>query len=257
MIKLSVVIITFNEEKNIARCLESVKGIADEILVVDSFSSDKTREVCQAYDVRFFENAFAGYIEQKNYADKLASYDHILSLDADEALSEELKLSVQQAKENWQFDAWSMNRLTNYCGKWIKHSGWYPDRKIRLFDRRQAQWSGKKIHEKLKLEPNAKAGFLSGDLLHYSFYSIEQHSMQINIFSTIKAEVMFEDGKRSNVCKIICHPFFTFFQGYLFKLGFLDGLHGYLICKNSAYSTFLKYSKLYKLQQIAKSKTKG
>ncbi|MDZ7743024.1 MAG: glycosyltransferase family 2 protein [Bacteroidota bacterium] len=257
MIKLAVVIITFNEEKNIARCLESVKDIADEIVVVDSFSTDKTREICRQYDVRFFENHFAGYIEQKNYADSLASYDHILSLDADEALSEELKQSVRKAKENWQFDAWSMNRLTNYCGTWIKHSGWYPDRKIRLFDRRKASWAGKRIHERLKLEQDAKTAFLSGDLLHYSFYSIEQHSMQINKFSSIKAEVMFEEGKHSNMCKIICHPFFTFFQGYFFKLGFLDGLHGYLICKNSAYSTFLKYSKLYKLQQNAKNKANG
>ncbi|MCF8227320.1 MAG: glycosyltransferase family 2 protein [Bacteroidales bacterium] len=255
MIKLSVVIITFNEEKNIRRCLESVRDVADEIIVVDSHSNDKTRDICLEYNVCFHQNKFKGYIEQKNFANKLASHDHILSMDADEALSERLRKSILLVKENWQYDAYFMNRLTNYCGKWIRHSGWYPDRKIRLFDRRKAKWDGKKIHEKLFLEKGSKTAFLEGELLHYSFYSIEQHSNQINKFSGIKAEVMFEDGKRSSVCKIVCRPFFTFIQNYLFKLGFLDGLHGYLICRNSAHSTFLKYSKLYKLQKAEKQKS--
>ena len=134
-VKISVVIITFNEEKNIGRCLESIKDIADEIVVVDSFSNDKTEEICRKYKVNFIQNKFEGHIEQKNYAATHASYQHILALDADEALSEKLKKSIIETKKNWIAEGYSFNRLSNYCGKWIKHSGWYPDTKLRLVDR--------------------------------------------------------------------------------------------------------------------------
>ncbi len=126
MTPISAVIITYNEEKNIGRCLESLQGIADDVVVVDSFSIDKTREICEAHGTRFVEHAFDGHIEQKNWAITQAKYPHVLSLDADECLSEELKKSILSAKENWTADGYSMNRLTSYCGTWIKHGNWYP-----------------------------------------------------------------------------------------------------------------------------------
>ena len=141
-IKLSAVIITLNEEKNIARCLDSLQGVADEIVVIDSFSTDDTEKICSAYGVRFIQHPFDGYIEQKNYGIQQAVYTHILSLDADEALSDELKQSIGHFKMHWHADGYSLNRLTNYCGHWIYHCGWYPDTKLRLWDKRYGQWAG-------------------------------------------------------------------------------------------------------------------
>ena len=162
-VKLSVVIITFNEEKNIARCLESVKDIADEIVVVDSFSKDKTEEICRGYGVKFIEHKFEGHIEQKNYASSQATYQHVLSLDADEALSDELKESIIKVKNDWNGYGYSMNRLTNYCGKWIHHCGWYPDTKIRLMDKSKGKWDGDNPHDQFIMQDNAEAIQLKGD----------------------------------------------------------------------------------------------
>ena len=151
MIKLSSVIITLNEERNIGRCLDSLRGIADEIVVVDSGSTDRTEEICRTFGVRFFQHPFDGFTEQKNFAIDQCSFEHILSLDADESLSEELKKSVTAVKSNWNKDGYSFNRFTNYCGKWIKHCGWYPDRKLRLFRKEKGRWQGNKLHERFIL----------------------------------------------------------------------------------------------------------
>jgi glycosyltransferase involved in cell wall biosynthesis len=142
LIKLSVVIITFNEEKNIERCLRSVADIAEEILVVDSFSVDRTEEICRKYGVKFVNHSFEGHIEQKNWALEQTRFNHVLSLDADEVVSEALKRSIQYIRENWKDDGYSFNRLTNYCGQWINHCGWYPDKKLRLFDKTKGRWGG-------------------------------------------------------------------------------------------------------------------
>ena len=142
MTQLSVVIITFNEERNISRCLDSVKDIADDVVVVDSFSVDKTEQICKEKGARFISHTFDGHIQQKNWAITQAKFPHILSLDADEALSDELKKSILEVKKNWKHDGYSMNRLTNYCGQWIYHCGWYPDRKLRLFNSKKGNWGG-------------------------------------------------------------------------------------------------------------------
>ena len=149
----SVVIITFNEARNIKRCLESVVPVADEIIVVDSNSTDETEAICQEYpNLRFVRHDWEGYVKQKNFANSLASNNLILSIDADEALSEELTQSILKLKvQDVEGKAFSMNRLMNYCGKWIRHSGWYPDTKIRIFDRRSVSWTGKKVHETLAI----------------------------------------------------------------------------------------------------------
>ena len=248
MIKLSVVIITFNEEKNIARCLDSVKEVADDIVVVDSFSKDKTKEICLAKGARFVEHAFEGHIQQKNWAITQAKYPHVLSLDADEALDEKLVQSIIKAKANWNKGGYYMNRLTNYCGHWVKHCGWYPDKKLRLWDSRKGEWRGINPHDKYEMfAGDNTTGYLEGDILHYSFDTIESHLKQIEYFTTISAKALFEKKKKPSFIKLYLSPTAKFIESYFLKAGFLDGKYGFEICKNSAWATKLKYAKLKKL----------
>lgn len=250
MIKLSVVIITFNEERNIARCLDSVADVADEIVVVDSLSTDNTKEVCKNRNVKFMEHEFEGYIQQKNFALRQASFDHVLSLDADEALSETLKKSILGVKQNWTHNGYSFNRSTNYCGKWIKHSGWYPDVKLRLWDRRKGQWQGINPHDKCVLDTGSRVKHIKGNLLHYSYYSIEQHILQANKFSTIAANQLFEKNIRVPFTKVLINPITKFIRNYFIKLGFLDGYYGLIICTITANETFQKYAKAWQLFKL-------
>lgn len=248
MISLSVTIITFNEEKNIARCIESVQDIADEIVVVDSFSTDNTKQICLSYGIRFFEEEWQGYTQTKNLANKYARNDIVLSLDADEALSDELREHLKYVLNNWDFDAYQLDRLTNYCGKWIKHCGWYPDTKLRLWDKRKGEWSGG-LHEEVVMQSGAKAGKLKGDLLHYSYYSIKQHMDQVNKFTDIGSQQAYEKGKKSSVLTILTKSIWKFIRDYFVKLGILDGYYGFVISAISAHATFLKYVKLKELHK--------
>lgn len=254
MVKLSVVIITYNEEEKVGRCLESVKDLADEILVVDSFSEDRTREICYNYGTKVLKHHFTGHIQQKNWAFSRASFDHILSVDADEEISYTLKNSIFEVKENWNFDGYYFNRLNNYCGKWIKHGGWYPDQKLRLVDRRKGEWKGINPHDKFELIPVSKKQKLSGNLLHYSYSSIPEHIKQINRYTEIIATGFFHEGIKSNLLKIIFNPTWKFFRNYFLRLGFLDGFLGIVLNSNIAYETFLKYIKLW---QITRRYKKG
>jgi glycosyltransferase involved in cell wall biosynthesis len=252
---LSVVIITFNEERNIGRCLESVKDIADEIVVVDSFSTDKTRLICEKFGVKFFEHDFEGYIRQKNYAISQATFPHQLSLDADEALSDELKSEIQKIKGNWRFDGYRMNRLANYCGKWIRHCGWYPDTKLRLYDSAKGKWMGIDPHDKFEMIPGSSVGFLKGDILHYTYYTKEEHLRQADKFSTIAARELVIQGKPVYRFMIILNPVAKFIRNYLFHLGFLDGFYGFRICLITAAETLQKYRKALQLKQAEGGKT--
>jgi len=241
LIKLSIVIITYNEERNIGRCLESVKAIADDITVVDSLSTDKTRTICESYGVHFVEHAFEGHIRQKNFAASQAKYPHQLSLDADEALSEELQNSIQLAKENWDTDGYRMNRRSNYCGQWINHSGWYPDTKIRLYDIRKGRWGGMDPHDKIEMEAGAKVDFLKGDILHYTYYTINEHVSQANKFSSIAAWEMYERGQKINLFQVFTHSVAKFLKHYFVFLGILDGKAGFTIAYISAIAAYRKY----------------
>lgn len=247
-IQLSVVIITFNEEKNIARCLDSLQGIADDIVVVDSFSNDKTEEIVIQKGARFVQHTFEGHIEQKNWAITQAKFPIVLSLDADEALDDNLKKEILRVKNNWTADAYSMNRLTNYCGKWIKHCGWYPDNKLRLWDTRKGKWGGVNPHDKFEMQNGSKIEKLKGDILHYSYYTISDHLKQVDYFTTIASNAHYKKGTRSNLLKILFSPGIKFFRDYFLKLGFLDGYYGFVICSISSHATFIKYVKLKQLQ---------
>jgi len=248
MISLSVVIITFNEERNILRCLQSVEGIADEIIVLDSYSKDRTKEICIQKQVKFYEHAFTGFNEQKNYALSLASNPYVLSLDADEVLSPELQKSILAVKENWKSDGYTMNRLTNYCGTWIRHC-WYPDTKLRMWDTRKGKWDSNIIHEKVEMADGSVVSHLEGDLLHYSYHTLDDHLRQIYKFTEIAAVSAHNNNKKSSFLKLIYKPIAIFFKLYILKQGFRDGYSGYLIARISAFVVFMKYARLRQLNE--------
>jgi len=251
MQKLSVVIITFNEEKNIKRCIDSVLNIADEVIVLDSFSTDATEDICKELGVQFSTHKFDGHIQQKNRVMQMAKNDWVLSLDADELPDATLLQSIKAVLDNPQADGYFFNRKTNYLGKWILHSGWYPDKKLRLLRKSKGKWDGINPHDKIEMEANAKQEYLKGDLLHYSYYSIEQHLAQVNTFTSIGAKEAFKKGKKSNWFIAIYKSVWKFIRDYFFKLGFLDGYYGFIICSISAFATFTKYVKLKELHKNA------
>ena len=251
--KLSGVIITFNEEKNIARCIDSLMNVTDEIIVVDSFSTDRTEAICKEKNATFIQNKFDGHIEQKNFAMRQAKFDYVLSLDADEALSPELEKAIQQEKTDFKYDGYRFNRLTSYCGQWIKHCGWYPDTKLRIWNKTRGEWKGENPHDTLVMQGSTEVKNLNGDLLHYSFTSVNQHVKTIQSFSEIGARAAFKRGKRSSVFSIVVNPSFKFIRDNIFKAGFLDGYYGLIVCLNSAYATFLKYTLIYELQRSSKN----
>tara|TARA_Y100000589_G_scaffold29326_1_gene24474 strand:- start:42656 stop:43474 length:819 start_codon:yes stop_codon:yes gene_type:complete len=248
MSRISAAIITYNEEKNIERCISSLVNVADEIVVIDSGSEDKTREIALKLGAKVIINKFEGHIQQKNFAITQTSNEWIISLDADEALSNELNKSIVKIKRKLEGDGYKFNRLTNYCGKWIKHCGWYPDTKLRLFKKGKGSWRGKNPHDKYILD-SGKEIYLNGDILHYTFYEVSEHKAQIKKFSEISAQSLFELNKKSNWTIIIGKTIFKFIRNYFLKLGFLDGITGFHICRLSAHATYLRYYKLLKLQK--------
>lgn len=232
--KLSTIIISFNEEDNIGRCLESVAGVSDEIVVVDSYSTDRTREICAQYNVRFHQHPFEGYTRQKQYALSLAENRIILNIDADECLSPELHTSIEQAKNNWTSDGYSMNRLNSFCGQWIRHGAWHPDRKLRLFDRTKMTWGGRPPHDWVEMNPGTKVGKLQGDLLHYTVGTLAEFQAQVEKFSIIRAKLLFAEGKKPNFFYLYVKPGLKFFIHFVLRMGFLDGPAGFHIAWKSA-----------------------
>ncbi len=253
MPKISVVIITFNEERKIDRCINSVRGVADDIVVVDSFSVDNTKQICLENGVRFVENEFRSYIDQKNFAVSLAQYDHILSLDADEFLSEELLKSILEIKDSWNNEAYCMCRLSSFGGKWVRHGVAYPDRQTRLWNRRVGSWGGSNPHERVKLNEGVNLIQLKGDLLHHSYDNSGEALRKIQLYSEIFAKSNLRK-RRISMMGIVVHTGYTFFKSYFLKRGFLDGYEGLAVAMAAMNHTFYKYAKLYEMSMAAKRK---
>jgi glycosyltransferase involved in cell wall biosynthesis len=257
-IKISATIITFNEEKKIESCLKSLVGVADEIIVIDSHSTDQTEAICRKYPVTFITHPFSDYVAQKNFAVSKASHDIILALDADERLSEELRTSILEVKANWgTAHGYIVKRFNNYCGKWMHFSGWYPERKIRLWDRRQGQWEGVDIHELVKIR-SGNVAKLKGHLLHYAYLTVDEHIKQINKFAEIAARAKFKKGEKASFfINVILSPLFRFIKTFIFQLGFLDGYYGFIFCTTSASMTFFKYVRLYEYNRKGLPENQG
>jgi glycosyltransferase involved in cell wall biosynthesis len=245
-VKFSATIITFNEEAKIADCIKSLLRVADEIIVVDSYSTDETEKICTQFEVKFIKHEFEGYVGQKNFAMKQASYDYILSLDADERISEELEREIVRIKKDWgDADGYAINRFNNYCGHWIRFCGWYPDRKIRVWDRNRGSWGGTDPHDKVILD-KSRVKRLQGDLLHFAYFSIDEHLKQMSKFAEVAAKAKFKKGERPIfVIHIILNPIFKFLKKYIFQLGFLDGYYGFVFCAAASSLNFFKYLRLY------------
>jgi glycosyltransferase involved in cell wall biosynthesis len=254
MESLSVIIITYNEENNIGKCLDSAGKIADEIMVVDSFSTDQTATIVRQKGFLLKQQAFGGYGAQKNYAASLVSFNHILFLDADELLSEELLLNIMYEKEHgFSSDGYTMNRLNNYCGQWIRHGSWYPDTKLRLINRLKGCWNNALVHESIVMQKDSRVSHFKGQLLHNAYSSIGQHIDKNNRYSELSARLLLQNDKRSNPFKILWNPFWAFISGYFLKMGFLDGFYGFIIAINVAHLTFLKHVKLYLFEKAKKA----
>ncbi len=239
--KISATIITFNEERNVPRVIESLR-CCDEILVLDSGSNDRTVEIATGLGARVEEASWHGYAAQKNIAAELASHDWILSLDADESVSEALEAEIWQIKKNGpKFDGYTMPRLAQYLGRWILHSGWYPDRKVRLFDRRKAKWVGEFVHESVTVE--GRVGHLKSNLLHFTCDSLSEHLRTMDGYTTLAAQEIVSRGKTVGLRNLLLDPPWTFLRTYIARFGFLDGVEGLTIAYMAALYNFLKYSK--------------
>lgn len=248
---ITAAIITWNEERNIQRCIESLKDSVDHIIVLDSFSSDATTEICRQLNVQVIQRKWEGYAASKNYLNAQVNTDLILSLDADEALSPELFEEIKAIRWKGSLGYYSMNRLTNYCGKWIYHSGWFPDVKIRLFPA-NALWEGDIVHETLALPVGIVIVPLKGLLSHYSYFSHDQHRQRADHYSRLTALKYVEQGKQVGQLKPYISGLVRFFKMYVFQLGFLDGISGWHIARISALSNILKYKEVRNLRNGAK-----
>ncbi len=245
---ISATIITLNEEEHVGRCLESVLGVADEVIVVDAGSQDQTCAIAARLGARVFKRGWTNYSDQKNFAASQASHDWILSLDADECLSDRLRQQLIAVKANPEkANAYEFPRRAFYLGRWIRHCGWYPDHKVRLYRRQQGQWKGDFVHEHLSC--NGPVVRLKGDLLHYTCDSVSDHACRVEKYTTLAAQDLQRKGTRSGPLKIVGSSVAAFLISYSLKAGFLDGFRGLLISVFAAYYNFLKYSKLWDLQR--------
>jgi glycosyltransferase involved in cell wall biosynthesis len=248
MHKLSVVIIAYNEEENIGRCIDSVQEIADEVLVVDSFSTDNTVAIARAKGARVMQHQFEGHIQQKNWAKEQAAFDFVFSIDADEELSTELKKSVLSLNKNFAADGYSVNRLNFYCGKPIKACGWYPDTKLRLWNRTKGEWKGINPHDKFELTAGGSIQHLPGDLLHHTYPTRESFLQQREKFADISSQHLKNKNAVYLLWKMFLSAPFKFIRNYFFKCGFTEGATGLFICYHQSREVCLKYYRALKLK---------
>ena len=243
---ISAVIITHNVADTIGQCLGALKKVSDDIVVLDSFSDDGTIEICEKLGVRLILQEWLGYSQTKNLGNEIATNDWILSIDSDEMLSEELVASLNELKL-LDRHVYSLDRLTNFCGKWIHHSGWYPEWKIRLFNKRNVKWHGDYVHETLKIPVNFNEIKVRGKLFHYSYKDKEDHFKRIRKYARLSALERFEKGNKASFSKVWLSPIARFFRTYILKKGILDGKEGFIISCRSAYMVWLRYTILKNL----------
>jgi glycosyltransferase involved in cell wall biosynthesis len=242
---LSVCIVAMNEEDRIAECLRSA-DFADDWIVVDSHSTDRTREVARDAGARVIERDWPGHVAQKNFALEQASHDWVLCLDADERVSPELRASILAALDRAELpDGFSFPRRNRYLGRWIRHGGWYPDRKLRLFRRGRGRWGGRNPHDRVHLDGTVVE--LTGDLLHDSYRSLSDHLRTIDSFTTIAASEKHAAGERATLIDVTLRPWGRFARMYLLKAGFMDGMPGFIAALMGTYYVFLKYAKLWEM----------
>lgn len=254
MEKLSAVILTKNEEKNIERVINSVKDIADEILVIDSGSTDRTVEIATNLGATVIFNKWQGAAKQRTFASLQASNDWVLALDADEEVSPQLKESIKNALKNPSFDAYELPRKTYYLGKFLEHT-WYPEWRLRLFKKGYVEFEGE-LHEEVKFLKECKVGKLRGDLYHYSYKSLYHQYAKTVDYAKAMAEIYHKNGKKFKPYKLILSPISMFIKNYFLKRGFLDGWRGFLVAMSSFFYAFLKYIFLYELELKDKYKDK-
>ncbi|MBE9503976.1 MAG: glycosyltransferase family 2 protein [Proteobacteria bacterium] len=246
MEKLSVTIITLNEERKIRDALESVKW-ADEIVIVDSGSTDKTLEICRKYTDKVFHQDWPGFVAQKNYATDKASHLWILSIDADERVTPELAEEIKAVLKAPKADAYAIPRRVFYLGRWINYSGWYPDFKTRLFNRNVCRWKGEQVHEELSV--NGKVDYLKGDINHLTFDSIADHIKTMNSYTSLAAREQ-KGRAEASVIHLLFRPFFAFIKSFFLKQGFRDGMPGFIIAVAAACHVFYKYAKLWERNNV-------
>jgi len=245
---LSVCIICYNEARNIRRCLDSVTW-ADEIIVVDSLSSDETVEIAREYTNSVFQRTWTGYADQKNHALSKAQGDWVLSLDADESIAPQLREEIlREIAMPHARDGYRIPRRSFYQGGWITHSGYYPDRQLRLFRRKKARWVGGRVHERVEI--TGALGELRNDILHYPYKGVISGQLRtVDNFSDLMAADLYEQGKRFHPIFLLSRPFFKFLEVYFLKKGFLDGVPGLVIAGTSAYALFVRYVKLREIEK--------
>jgi len=245
MMKISACIITLNEEKKLPRCLESIRELVDEIVIVDSGSTDRTNYIATDFNARFIRNEWNGYVAQKNFALSKAKYNWVLSVDADEELSPELQSSIQTLKLNEHSEAvtgYQMSRVVNFQGSLIRFGDWYPDPLVRLFQPQAARFAGGQVHE--RLETNGVIKTLSGEIIHHSFQDEYDYLQRMEHYSTLWADQKKADGESAGALAPYTHSFWRFLRSYLIKRGFMGGSLGFRLARLQAREVFLKYSKL-------------
>lgn len=249
-----MVIITYQEAANIERCIQSVGTLADEVVVVDSGSTDGTQQIATGLGAKVIERPFSGYRDQKLWAIGQASNEWVLSLDADEALGEDLRKSIKKEKANWSYDGYYLSRLNRLKDRWIRHGAWYPDRKYRLFRRSQVEMPAAIIHEGFRPATTARVGRLSGDILHYTNDSLESRAATQLKFSGLAAEDLWTRGKRGSLWRLWWKPKGRFLAEYFWKGGWRDGFYGYYIAKTSSQYVFWREAKLLEMSRTATTK---
>ncbi len=242
MMSVSVVIVTENEEKNIGDALESVKDFKD-IVVVDSFSEDRTVEICKKYTNRVFQHEWQGYAKQKQRAVNYAEKPWVLILDADERVTQRLKSEIMEEIKNASFSGFYVSRKNLFLGKWIRHGGWWPDYTLRLFLKDIAFIEDRKVHEKVVVK--GKVGYLKNPLEHYTYRTVSDYIKKMDRYSTLSAEELREKGVNPGMITMVVHSLSTFFKMFFLRGGFMDGIHGLILAILYSYYTLLKYLKLW------------